>query len=62
MKRWFIALFIFLVFVGEVHVGREIERRKIADAIRSGRLTVNQNIEHLAQEIEGKRPWVAEER
>jgi hypothetical protein len=43
-----------------IHIGRRFERHRIAEALRTGRLTVIQRTDHLADEIEGKRPWVRE--
>lgn len=41
-------IFYFIFFM----LGREVERAKIAGAIRSGRLSVIQRVESIAQQIE----------
>lgn len=41
-----------IIFVCGYKLGAEDARHRIADAIRSGRLTVEQRIDHLAEQIE----------
>lgn len=63
MKNANYLLFVMILagfFVAGIQLGMTVARREVADGIRSGRLSVNQRVEHIARQVErGPKQYVS---